>query len=52
MTSDAVSVRGAHNSSPPSEPFADIERVIAEAYIRNLAALPSRSYPSTIPERT
>ena len=39
MTSDAVSVGGAHNSPTPSEPFADrFERVIAEADTCNLAA--------------
>jgi SnoaL-like domain len=39
MTSDAISVGGAHNSPTPSEPFADrFERVIAEADIRKLAA--------------
>jgi hypothetical protein len=39
MTSDAVSVRGAHNSLAQSALFADrFERVIAEADIRNLTA--------------
>ena len=64
MTSDAVSVGIAHNSTTPSELFPDrFERVTAEADIRNLAAQfsdavnydnpdPSRSYPSTTPERT
>ena len=38
MTSDAVSVGGAHNSPTPSELLADrFERVIAEADIRNAA---------------
>jgi hypothetical protein len=38
MTSDAVSVGGAHNSPTPSELFADrFERVIVEADIRDLA---------------
>ena len=39
MTSDSVTVGGRHNSQTPSEPFADrLERVVAEAEIRNLAA--------------
>jgi SnoaL-like domain len=39
MTSDTVSVGGGHNSLTPSEPFADgLERVVAEADIRNLSA--------------
>ena len=39
MTSDSVSVGSGHNSQTPGEPFADrVERVVAEADIRNLAA--------------
>src|ERR1700688_4060001 len=39
MTSDSVSVGSRHNSQTPSEPFADrVERVVAEADIRNLSA--------------
>ena len=39
MTSDTVSVGGGHNSLKPREPFANrLERVVAEAEIRNLAA--------------
>lgn len=39
MTSDTVSVGGGPNSLTPSEPFADrLERVVAEADIRNLSA--------------
>ncbi len=39
MTSDTGSVGGGHNSLTPSEPIADrLERVVAEAYIRNLSA--------------
>jgi SnoaL-like domain len=39
MTSDTVSVGGVHNSLTPREAFANrLERVVAEAEIRNLAA--------------
>jgi ketosteroid isomerase-like protein len=39
MTSDTVSVGGGYNSLTPREPFANrLERVVAEAEIRNLAA--------------
>ena len=39
MTSDYVPVGSGHNSQTRSEPFADrLERVVAEADIRNLAA--------------
>jgi len=39
MTSDTVSVGGGRNSLTPRQPFANrLERVVAEAEIRNLAA--------------
>jgi SnoaL-like domain len=40
MSSDTAAVVGGHNSPTPSDPFEDrLERVVAEADIRNLSAL-------------